>query len=50
MLDPELRISTPYREWNLDPDITRMPEFCTPALGPVSGTHASTGEAVSSRV
>jgi arylsulfatase A-like enzyme len=30
---PELRISTPYREWNLGPDITRMPEFCAPALG-----------------
>jgi hypothetical protein len=30
---PELRISTPYREWNLGPDIIRMPEFCAPALG-----------------
>ena len=30
---PELRISTPYREWNFGPDITRMPEFCAPALG-----------------
>jgi arylsulfatase A-like enzyme len=30
---PELRISTPYREWNLTGDIIRMPEFCAPALG-----------------
>ena len=30
---PELRISTPYREWNFGPDITRMPEFCAPGLG-----------------
>ena len=30
---PELRISTPYREWNFAADVTRMPEFCTPALG-----------------
>jgi hypothetical protein len=30
---PELRISTPYREWNFTADITRMPEFCAPALG-----------------
>jgi arylsulfatase len=30
---PELRISTPYREWNFGPNITRMPEFCAPALG-----------------
>jgi arylsulfatase len=33
VLHPELRISTPYREWNLSGDITRMPEFCAPALG-----------------
>ncbi len=32
-LHPELRISTPYREWNFTGDITRMPEFCAPALG-----------------
>ena len=32
-LHPELRISTPYREWNFTADITRMPEFCAPALG-----------------
>jgi hypothetical protein len=30
---PELRISTPYREWDFTADITRMPEFCAPALG-----------------
>ena len=30
---PELRISTPYREWSFGPDIVRMPEFCAPALG-----------------
>ncbi len=30
---PEMRISTPYREWNFTGDITRMPEFCAPALG-----------------
>ncbi len=30
---PELRISTPYREWNFTGDVTRMPEFCAPALG-----------------
>ena len=32
-LHPELRISTPYKEWNFSGDITRMPEFCAPALG-----------------
>jgi arylsulfatase A-like enzyme len=30
---PELRISTPYRDWNFAGDIVRMPEFCAPALG-----------------
>jgi hypothetical protein len=30
---PELRISTPYREWNFAGDITRMPEICAPDLG-----------------
>jgi arylsulfatase A-like enzyme len=30
---PELRLSTPYREWNFTADINRMPEFCAPALG-----------------
>jgi arylsulfatase A-like enzyme len=33
LLKPELRISTPYREWNFAGDIVRMPEFCAPALG-----------------
>jgi arylsulfatase A-like enzyme len=32
-LHPELRLSTPYREWNFTGDITRMPEFCAPGLG-----------------
>jgi hypothetical protein len=30
---PELRISPPYTEWTFSGDITRMPEFCAPALG-----------------
>lgn len=30
---PELRISSPYREWTFTGTITRMPEFCAPALG-----------------
>jgi hypothetical protein len=30
---PELRVSTPYREWNFTGDITRVPEICAPALG-----------------
>lgn len=30
---PELRISTPYKEWNFEGNITRMPEFSAPALG-----------------
>jgi arylsulfatase A-like enzyme len=33
MLHPELKISTPYREWNFTGDITRMPESCAPELG-----------------
>ena len=33
LLHPELRISTPYREWNFAGDVARMPEFCAPALG-----------------
>jgi arylsulfatase A-like enzyme len=33
VLHPELRIATPYREWQFTGDITRMPEFCAPALG-----------------
>lgn len=35
---PEMRISTPYREWNFTGDIVRMPEFCAPALGNRSNT------------
>jgi arylsulfatase len=35
---PELRISTPYREWNFTGDIVRMPEFCAPALGTRANT------------
>jgi arylsulfatase len=30
---PELRISTPYKEWTFTGEIVRMPEFCAPALG-----------------
>jgi arylsulfatase len=30
---PELRISTPYKEWSFAGDITRMPEFTAPKLG-----------------
>jgi arylsulfatase len=30
---PELRISTPYREWDFGSGITRMPELSAPALG-----------------
>jgi arylsulfatase len=30
---PELRISTPYREWDFTGGIVRMPEFVAPALG-----------------
>ncbi len=33
MLHPELRIAPPYTEWTFPGDITRMPEFCAPALG-----------------
>jgi hypothetical protein len=33
MLHPELRISTPYKEWTFSGDMTRMPEFAAPALG-----------------
>ena len=33
VMHPEMRISTPYREWTFTGDITRMPEFCAPALG-----------------
>ncbi len=30
---PELRITPPYREWEFPGEITRVPEFCAPALG-----------------
>ncbi len=30
---PELRITPPYREWEFPGEITRIPEFCAPALG-----------------
>ncbi len=30
---PELRITPPYREWDFPGRITRIPEFCAPALG-----------------
>jgi arylsulfatase len=30
---PELRITPPYDEWDFGGPITRMPEFCAPALG-----------------
>jgi arylsulfatase len=30
---PELRITPPYQEWDFGGPITRMPEFCAPALG-----------------
>jgi arylsulfatase A-like enzyme len=30
---PEMRLSTPYREWNFSGDIVRMPEFFAPSLG-----------------
>ena len=33
VLHPEMRIAPPYREWTFSGNITRMPEFCAPALG-----------------
>lgn len=30
---PDLKISTPYKEWTFSGEITRMPEFTAPALG-----------------
>ncbi len=33
VLHPELRISPPYTEWTFSGEMTRMPEFCAPALG-----------------
>ena len=35
---PELRITPPYREWEFSGDITRIPEFCAPALGNKNNT------------
>jgi hypothetical protein len=32
-LHPELRKSTPYKEWSFSGDMTRMPEFTAPTLG-----------------
>ncbi len=33
LLHPEMRIAPPYTEWTFSGDITRVPEFCAPALG-----------------
>jgi arylsulfatase A-like enzyme len=33
VLHPEMRLATPYTEWNFTGDINRMPEFTAPALG-----------------
>ena len=33
VLHPEMRIAPPYTEWRFSGDITRVPEFCAPALG-----------------
>src|SRR5262245_31144799 len=33
VMHPEMRIAPPYREWEFVGGITRMPEFCAPALG-----------------
>lgn len=32
-IHPEQRITTPYTSWDFTGDVTRMPEFCAPALG-----------------
>jgi hypothetical protein len=32
-LHPEMRVSTPYKEWTFAGNMTRMPEFTAPALG-----------------
>ena len=32
-LHPEMRIAPPLTEWTFSGDITRVPEFCAPALG-----------------
>ncbi len=33
VMHPEMRISPPYTEWDFPGPITRIPEFCAPALG-----------------
>ena len=33
VLHPEMRIAPPFTEWTFSGDITRVPEFCAPALG-----------------
>ena len=33
VLHPEMRIAPPLTEWTFSGDITRVPEFCAPALG-----------------
>jgi len=33
VLHPEQRITPPYKEWTFAGNMTRMPEFCAPALG-----------------
>ena len=38
LLHPELRIAPPYREWEFSGEITRIPEFCAPALGNKNNT------------
>jgi hypothetical protein len=35
---PELRIAPPYRQWEFGGLITRVPEFCAPALGNKNNT------------
>jgi arylsulfatase len=32
-MHPEMRISTPYKEWTFAGSVTRMPEFTAPKLG-----------------
>jgi arylsulfatase A-like enzyme len=32
-LHPEMRITTPYKEWTFSGNAVRIPEFCAPALG-----------------
>jgi arylsulfatase len=43
-IHPEMRISTPYREWTFTGDIVRMPEFCAPALGNRANTVTITAD------